>query len=181
MGMDQCGFLALSVGPVSEERQAAGRVYMQQLREVFAHLRRLTTPADGVEADEPTDTEQEQLIGNACAGIGHDSERSRFVAKVQTALTEQQESGGDNGFHVAVNEIDEFLQSADGNELVDQVIGAHTGNYRDSATSWFRVGTEQIHVSFNGAMTWGDSPDGCGYQAMSWAYRLGLCDVLGIQ
>jgi hypothetical protein len=74
-----------------------------------------------------------------------------------------------------VEDIEGLL--ADPEELLDEIVEAWNGGYRDVAT---KALPNRKQAFWAGGMSWGDSPDGAGYKAMEAAYAYGIFETLGI-
>jgi len=55
------------------------------------------------------------------------------------------------------------------------------GGARDSTTRVVTIGKQTVRVLTCGDMSWGDEPNGWGYQTLRDADRLGILDALGIK
>ena len=88
-----------------------------------------------------------------------------------------------------MTDVDEYdlghmaqMDAEDINKTVDAFEAMWGGNFRDTACRYLPNptpgGIEKVVVA--GDVTWGDEPDGAGYQAMKWAELLGLMETLGV-
>lgn len=55
------------------------------------------------------------------------------------------------------------------------------GKFRDVSSRLATVGGKQVAIVVAGDSSWGDEPDGLGYETLRDAYRLGMLELLGIQ
>jgi hypothetical protein len=78
-----------------------------------------------------------------------------------------------------INDYNQYVVSADAVKAVDALLHLWNGTryYRDVCTRGYRK--KQILVA--GDMSWGDEPDGLGYQICKQAERLGLFRFYGIE
>jgi hypothetical protein len=62
-------------------------------------------------------------------------------------------------------------------DLISEIKAAWAGSYRDVAARDIGGGKR---IFYAGGMSWGDTPDGAGYEAMDAAYAYGVLDIIGI-
>ncbi len=63
-------------------------------------------------------------------------------------------------------------------DLVAEFDPKHGFDYRDVAQTGMKVNGVEVVTLFAGGMSWGDEPDGGGYQALKAMWRSGTGDVL---
>lgn len=76
----------------------------------------------------------------------------------------------------------ENVQAWDPGEVVRELFDCWDGGFRDEASRVLcdQNGAPTQRIVFAGAMTWGDEPEGAGYQALHRASTLGLFPLFGI-
>lgn len=129
-----------------------------------------------------------RLFSSLAAKLAHDDSPDvslelccSTVTELGLALTESQISSVfDNliadGFEAWNSEgLEELADHA--NQAVTRLKDFIAGDFRD--TTYRQYDDRMIYSC--GEMTWGDAPEGRGYQACKWMYLLGLDDVLGVK
>ncbi len=76
---------------------------------------------------------------------------------------------GEEGFERTKALRDEVARDLEAAENFREQTGA-----RDAATHFYTIGRRKVTLIFAGEMSWGDTPDGTGYQAIRALYRLGI-------
>jgi hypothetical protein len=73
------------------------------------------------------------------------------------------------------------IASLDPEQTLNDLLSVWEGNARDSTSRVIAFGKKKVRVLTAGEMSWGDEPDGFGYQTLRDSDRLGFFDVLGIE
>ncbi|MEK6883205.1 MAG: hypothetical protein AABY22_26500, partial [Nanoarchaeota archaeon] len=72
------------------------------------------------------------------------------------------------------------IENLDAAQVVDDLLAVWEGNYRD-VTSRLDPDDEEQKIVVAGEMSWGDEPQGGGYQALKYADQTGVLKVFGIR
>jgi hypothetical protein len=74
----------------------------------------------------------------------------------------------------------ESIQNLDPKQVLKDLLAVWNGHSRDSTSRTITVGKKTVLVLTAGDMSWGDEPDGFGYQTLKHAEQLGILKALGI-
>ena len=72
------------------------------------------------------------------------------------------------------------ISCLDPKEVLTNVLDLWRGEARDATSRIITVGGKTVRVLTAGDMSWGDEPDGFGYQTLKHAEQLGILKALGI-
>lgn len=73
------------------------------------------------------------------------------------------------------------IASLEAEQVLSDLLEVWEGGARDSTSRVIAFGKKKLRVLTAGEMSWGDEPEGFGYQTLRDADRLGLLDTLGIK
>lgn len=103
----------------------------------------------------------------------------RFEEGNKNALTLLEKAGVDlEGSYPDMNEEDTLAAIHEDRKLFDGVTLDAGIGFRDIATLTQKINGSDVTVFFAGEMSWGDEPDGGGYQLLRALSRLGIGDAL---
>lgn len=162
MGADNISYMALYPSPVPAKNLREAKKFMAELKEFLEAWDPDGQPAEVFRKAESREGARNALNGFCLQKFPELSKESR--ERILNGLLECEDR----------SESPEFPE-------FDLDEGLPGDGYRDTAAREFKIGGKEYTVVCCGDMSWGDEPDGAGYQELKQAFRWGIVQLLGGQ
>ena len=161
MGADNISYIAVFPNPIKQRDINKMRKYLLEVKVFLAGL--TYEQRDQIEEAENKRDGINNLVGGICLVNGH-----KFSKETKHRIAD------------AIMDAKDNSEALEYPEELDQGPPYGTG-YRDSASRTVKLGGKTWDIIQAGEMSWGDEPQGTGFQELKLAFRWGVVWMIGGQ